>query len=231
MRHCETYDLRMSFSIKWVLRRLLFTTIYNDTFTKITQNIQLMYKNHIYNYTLFNVFAFVFCFDWFLNVVTPLVSDCPSDIVMLTTIPRAVSWGEPTAISRSYEPTPVSVESISHSPGSTFFFGSTEVSYVFSDVFGYEAVCTFMVTLSRSTSEYSIKEYKNVFNATVEVSFFLWITSTPGTWYHVENIDILRIYWWLTVCWEFLYDYSGRTRGGLGLSPGPMANKGPVNME
>ncbi|XP_071848231.1 uncharacterized protein [Apostichopus japonicus] len=122
--------------------------------------------------------------------VTPLVSDCPSDIVMLTTIPRAVSWGEPTAISRSYEPTPVSVESISHSPGSTFFFGSTEVSYVFSDGFGYEAVCTFMVTLSRSTTTKATKTTK----ATTTLSRpFYESLFDEYLWYTIVGIGVVAV--------------------------------------
>ena len=77
----------------------------------------------------------------------PVVSDCPEDINVDTTIDGAavtVTWTEPTASDDSG-----SVSSTSSSaPGDDFPVGTTEVTYTFTDDAGNSAVCTFSVTVA-----------------------------------------------------------------------------------
>ncbi len=77
----------------------------------------------------------------------PPVVLCIDDISK--TIPLGVggytmSWNEPTATDNSGQ---VSLSSRSHSPGSYFSTGSTQVTYIFSDAAGNTASCIFAVTV------------------------------------------------------------------------------------
>ncbi|XP_071489593.1 uncharacterized protein [Diadema antillarum] len=77
----------------------------------------------------------------------PVISGCPSDISVQTTLGGAavaVTWTEPTAVDDSGS---VSVASTA-SPGDSFNVGSTLVIYTFTDGSGNAAVCTFTVTVS-----------------------------------------------------------------------------------
>ncbi len=57
-----------------------------------------------------------------------------------------VTWIEPTVIDNSGMAPTVR---ISHSPGSNFPVGTTDILYIFSDMAGNEAVCSFSVTVGK----------------------------------------------------------------------------------
>ncbi|XP_038068995.1 mucin-17-like isoform X23 [Patiria miniata] len=77
----------------------------------------------------------------------PVIKNCPSDVTLNVTHPSGVAYGfwiEPTAVSGSEA---VPVHHRTHRPGSSFGQGTTNVTYVFQDSKGYEAQCSFMVTV------------------------------------------------------------------------------------
>ncbi|WP_339917429.1 HYR domain-containing protein, partial [Yeosuana marina] len=81
----------------------------------------------------------------------PVIVDCPSDIVQnndLNLCSAVVSWTEPTATDNCTAPGVITWTK-SHTPGSVFPVGTTEVTYVAIDASGNEsASCTFNVTVN-----------------------------------------------------------------------------------
>ena len=78
----------------------------------------------------------------------PVISRCPSDINQLAlagSTTSRVQWIEPTASDNSGM-TPTSTRS--HTPGSSFPIGSTQVTYAFTDESGNQALCSFTVVIS-----------------------------------------------------------------------------------
>ncbi len=78
----------------------------------------------------------------------PTISGCPDDIRVNTPVGVAfttVMWTEPSATDDSRE---MPTQTRSHAPGSTFFLGSTRVTYRFTDNSGNSDVCVFDVIVS-----------------------------------------------------------------------------------
>ena len=79
----------------------------------------------------------------------PQIIGCPQSInrsVIIGTTLTNVSWTEPTAIDNSgLQPTITQ----SHVPGESFPLGSSQVSYIFKDQAGNQAMCLFMITIGR----------------------------------------------------------------------------------
>ena len=76
----------------------------------------------------------------------PVITSCPQSMlftVQLGTPCQIVSWPEPTATDDSGV-TPSVVAT--HTSGFCFNIGVTDVSYVFTDSSGNEAICSFTVT-------------------------------------------------------------------------------------
>ncbi|KAJ8043038.1 Low-density lipoprotein receptor-related protein 5 [Holothuria leucospilota] len=88
------------------------------------------------------------------NEVTPTISNCPDDILeSSSSLYMTVNWIEPTAVSRSSDQNEIlPYRSRSHAPMSSFIRGTTEVVYLFRDDLGYEAECSFNVTVETRTS-------------------------------------------------------------------------------
>ena len=82
-----------------------------------------------------------------LDTIPPVVSDCPSDVILPLGITLA-NWTEPTVTDNSgNHPNVIK----SHETGTSFTEGNTTVSYTFTDEAGNQAVCSFLVvgTLGR----------------------------------------------------------------------------------
>ncbi len=81
-----------------------------------------------------------------VDVEVPYISNCPSDLTATTelgTSETVVDWTVPTAVDES----PI-VEIIqSHYPPARFTVGLTNVVYIFRDVVGNTATCTFTVNV------------------------------------------------------------------------------------
>eukprot|EP00057_Strongylocentrotus_purpuratus_P028659 XP_011683133.1 PREDICTED: uncharacterized protein LOC578978 isoform X8 [Strongylocentrotus purpuratus] len=81
-----------------------------------------------------------------IDVTSPVINDCPTDITVQTTLGGAavaLTWTEPTATDNSGSVSSTS----SSSPGDSFPVGTTLVVYTFSDDSGNTAVCSFTVTV------------------------------------------------------------------------------------
>ena len=80
-----------------------------------------------------------------LDNTPPAVNGCPpssTNTVPLGSSTTSVTWTEPTATDDSgVEPTVVST----HTSGQDFPVGTTQVSYIFTDAVGNEAICSFSV--------------------------------------------------------------------------------------
>ncbi|XP_072175625.1 uncharacterized protein [Diadema setosum] len=77
------------------------------------------------------------------NTDSPMVSNCPSDITVnssLVSFDAMVEWTEPTVMDTDM----VNLNQ-SHSPGDTFPIGTTEVTYVYVDTTGRSTTCAFNV--------------------------------------------------------------------------------------
>ncbi|KAJ8041493.1 Hyalin [Holothuria leucospilota] len=80
--------------------------------------------------------------------IPPTISNCPGNItntIELGEVGAVITWTEPTATDISGI---VALTSRSHQPPSFFFPGATQVMYVFSDINGNAATCTFMVIIT-----------------------------------------------------------------------------------
>ncbi|XP_072046224.1 uncharacterized protein [Amphiura filiformis] len=80
------------------------------------------------------------------DIDTPDVSGCPNDISATTELGTSgtlVDWTEPTAVDRS----PIEEITQSHQPSTELPIGRTDVAYIFRDVEGNTAACTFTVTV------------------------------------------------------------------------------------
>ncbi|XP_033625617.1 hyalin-like isoform X1 [Asterias rubens] len=82
-----------------------------------------------------------------LDTLPPVISDCPSDIILPHGMTVA-NWIEPTATDNSGN-LPIVVKS--HEPGTSFAEGNTSVSYSFFDDAGNQANCTFLVVVTFDT--------------------------------------------------------------------------------
>ncbi|XP_072023013.1 hyalin-like isoform X3 [Amphiura filiformis] len=81
----------------------------------------------------------------------PVINDCPQPVTF--TVPsnspsRIVSWTEPSAVDDSGVSMLVTQ---SHFPGQTFFIGTAQVEYIFSDASGNTATCSFSIVIVDET--------------------------------------------------------------------------------
>ncbi|MEB2777926.1 HYR domain-containing protein [Algoriphagus sp. D3-2-R+10] len=90
-----------------------------------------------------NIDNFEFCLD----AIDPVISDCPTDIIVSNgegSCGAAVTWTAPTATDNSG-----SVNFISNiAPGTVFEVGTTMVTYTATDGAGNQATCSFTVTVN-----------------------------------------------------------------------------------
>ncbi|KAJ8034601.1 Sushi, von Willebrand factor type A, EGF and pentraxin domain-containing protein 1 [Holothuria leucospilota] len=78
------------------------------------------------------------------DVSPPLVLYCPSNFELATCAEVAeISWEEPQVNDESGHV----ISNSSHNPGDKLSIGNTRISYIFSDSWGNEAVCDFVVTI------------------------------------------------------------------------------------
>ena len=81
------------------------------------------------------------------DTTPPNVRGCPQPLTFSVSPGNTsgrLSWTEPTATDNS-NMTPAVTQS--HQPGDTFPIGVTQVSYVFRDMAGNQATCSFTVTI------------------------------------------------------------------------------------
>lgn len=93
------------------------------------------------------IFYFFQLFTATVDNTDPVISGCPSDISVQTTLdgtPVAVTWNEPTATDDSGT---VQVAQ-SANPGDMFNPGTTVVTYSFTDATGNDAFCIFEVSVA-----------------------------------------------------------------------------------
>ena len=81
------------------------------------------------------------------DTIDPVIVNCPTDITQTVAAGQtsaAVTWTPPTATDDT-TPTGQVVSFTTHSPGQQFPVGTTPVSYIFRDLAGNEATCSFNV--------------------------------------------------------------------------------------
>ena len=83
------------------------------------------------------------------DTIPPVVNGCPDSINMvipfgLTTV--NVTWIEPIATDNSGM---IPTVNQSHQPGDSFPVGTTQVSYIFTDLAGNEVTCSFTVGIGK----------------------------------------------------------------------------------
>lgn len=81
--------------------------------------------------------------------VLPIITSCPSNIVVIanSSCEAVVSWTAPSASDNCSV-----ILTSSHTPGSTFPFGITAVTYTATDQAGNVATCTFNITVNNPTN-------------------------------------------------------------------------------
>ncbi|XP_072046102.1 hyalin-like [Amphiura filiformis] len=101
----------------------------------------------------------------------PQINGCPNDIhtsVEIGTPDIAISWLEPSASNNSEQITTNST----HAPGQPFSVGSSDVLYTFTDVWGNQAFCQFLVTVKEvDTSPPTIQDCPNNIDTTTNRTF------------------------------------------------------------
>ena len=80
------------------------------------------------------------------DTTNPVVANCPTDITQTAAgqTTTAVTWTEPTATDNVTPMDQITVVA-THTPGQQFPVGTTAVSYIFRDLAGNEATCSFNV--------------------------------------------------------------------------------------
>lgn len=85
----------------------------------------------------------------FLDVIPPVISNCPADITLEAFNNDqcvSVNWIEPFGVDES--PGDVTIRDRTSRPGDCFPVGETVVTYVFRDVAGNTAICTFTIRIT-----------------------------------------------------------------------------------
>ena len=80
------------------------------------------------------------------DITPPVISNCPASAryeLPFGSRFQTVSWTEPTASDNSGN---IPIRLKSHSPGGPFPIGVTQVGYIFLDMAGNEASCSFTIT-------------------------------------------------------------------------------------
>ena len=81
------------------------------------------------------------------DTIDPVIANCPTDITQIVAAGQtsaAVTWTPLTATDDT-TPTDQVVSFATHTPGQQFPVGTTAVSYIFRDLAGNEATCSFNV--------------------------------------------------------------------------------------
>ena len=86
------------------------------------------------------------------DTINPVLANCPTDITQTVAAGQttaAVTWTEPTATDNVTPANQITMLA-THSPGQQFAVGTTAVSYIFRDLAGNEATCSFNVIVQSS---------------------------------------------------------------------------------
>ena len=81
------------------------------------------------------------------DTIDPVIASCPTDIMQTVAAGQttaAVTWTPPTATD-NITPTDQITMFVTHNIGQQFPVGTTPVSYIFRDLAGNEATCSFNV--------------------------------------------------------------------------------------
>ena len=85
------------------------------------------------------------------DTIMPVIANCPTDIMQTVAVGQttaAVTWIPPTATD-NVTPTNQITMVTTHTSGQQFPVGTTAVSYIFRDLAGNEATCTFKCYCSK----------------------------------------------------------------------------------
>ncbi|KAJ8036101.1 Hyalin [Holothuria leucospilota] len=122
-----------------------------------------------------------------VDTTPPEINDCPlqvTEVVELGTAFLPVNWTVPYAIDISNN---VTLVSYTHTPGDLFFIGKTDVTYLFKDISGNEADCTFQVIVTTMDTTPPI-----IFNCPSDITITIPYLSTSGevTWTEPTAMDL-----------------------------------------
>ena len=93
------------------------------------------------------------------DTTNPVIANCPTDITQTVTAGQttaAVTWTPPTATD-NVTPTDQITMLATHSIGQQFPVGTTAVSYIFRDLAGNEATCSFNVIVQSELFVHSVQ--------------------------------------------------------------------------
>ena len=99
------------------------------------------FKFYSYSYFFYAAFG--------IDTEPPVIENCPMSMMYTISLgiqSRQVTWEEPTATDDSgTNPTVTQTRQ----PGDNFPVGTTQVSYIFTDMSGNQAICMFAITIGK----------------------------------------------------------------------------------
>ncbi|XP_072017164.1 hyalin-like [Amphiura filiformis] len=148
-----------------------------------------------------------------VDTCPPTILNCPADMSVTTemsSVKTTLTWTEPTATDAS---TNVTLLSKTHSPGDTFYVGSTAVLYFFADSSNNSAVCNFSVSVEKgevdtrpptilncpadmsvTTEMSSVKTTVTWTEPTATDVTLLTKTHSPGDTFYVGSTTVLYVF-------------------------------------